>query len=71
MWEVSYGPHPLCPDSHPLQAKLESRPEVLLSTYKAGEPLVMELSLDVFPEVTFSSSYKGLKVSGSGRWLSP
>lgn len=45
------------------QAQLVSHPEQLISSYKPGEPLVMELTVDVYPEVTFTSDYKGLPVT--------
>ena len=44
------------------QAKLVSHPEELINSYKPGEPVVMELTVDVYPEVAFTGSYKGLKV---------
>jgi len=45
------------------QASLVSHPETLIGLFKPGEPIVMELTVDVYPEVTFTSSYKGLKVT--------
>lgn len=44
------------------QAQLISHPETLIGTFKPGEPITMELSVDVYPEVKFTGDYKGLKV---------
>lgn len=40
-----------------------SHPEQLITSYKPGEPVVMELTVDVYPEVEFKGSYKGLKIT--------
>ncbi len=40
-----------------------SHPEELIKSYKPGEPVVMELTVDVYPEVSFTGSYKGLKAT--------
>ena len=45
------------------QAQLLSHPETLIAAFKPGEPIIMELTVDVYPEVVFSSSYKGLKAT--------
>lgn len=40
----------------------QSHPQQLISDYKPGEPLNMEVKVDVYPDVTFTGDYKGLKV---------
>lgn len=44
------------------QASLVSHPETLIAAFKPGEPIVMELTVDVYPEVEFTGPYAGLKV---------
>lgn len=45
------------------QAQLISHPETLISNFKPGESIIMELVVDVYPEVSFTQSYKGLKTT--------
>lgn len=50
------------------QASLQSHPQTLIESYKPGDKLVMEVKVDVYPEVVFKGDYKGLKVRGGGCW---
>lgn len=45
-----------------IQAKLITSAEELINSYEPGKLLLIELELDVIPEITFTQSYKGLKV---------
>lgn len=46
----------------------QSHPQQLISDYKPGEPLNMEVKVDVYPDATFKGDYKGLKVRHTQRW---
>ena len=45
-----------------LQATLVSNPREILESYKPGSPLMIEMKIDVAPDIQFAGDYKSLTV---------